>query len=64
MRGTVLRCYAHALCVLEGDVLSLGLKSKKLVAEAMAVVFVALFQKVRVGVYVGASVRGSAVTSL
>jgi hypothetical protein len=42
----------------------LGLKSKKLVAEAMAVVFFALFQKVRAGVYTGASVRGSAVTSL
>jgi hypothetical protein len=42
-----------------GDVLSLGLKSKKEVADAMAEVSVALFQKVRVREYVYVAVSVS-----
>lgn len=40
----------------EEDVLSLGLKSKNEVAEAMADVSVALFQKARLRLYVGVAV--------
>ena len=44
------------------DILSLGLKSKKLVAEAMFALSFALFQNVRASVYVGVRVRGRTVT--